>query len=350
LRTALDTGLEAYASLIASDFVSHFYGSIILFIGSSDNQLYAIKAKTGATVWRGTTGAAIFNSPVIAKDVVYVTSSDDKLYAFAASTGLLLWNVSLGTNTHVFSPLVANGIVFTASSSTISAFTALTGTAIWSTPTDLFAVSTPVESDGVVYVTTGNGSGYNEVRGFDAKNGDLIWKFAANYISSPPSIVKQTLYVGGVDELFSININTRELNWNDAVVSGDVNSAPTIANGVVYANAGETTYAIDASSGTNLWSDKLNPNAILQSSPVVVNGFVYIGTINGLYTFHLSNVKGQLSMTPRRQKKRRIEQVYEQAEKAGIVQLNEDEAGPYQAIPQPGAKFATGRPSRRAAV
>jgi hypothetical protein len=32
-----------------------------------------------------------------------------------------------------------------------------------------------------------------------------------------------------------------------------------------------------------------------------------------------------------------IELAYEQAEAAGIVQLNEDEAGPYQAIPQPGA-------------
>jgi len=31
-----------------------------------------------------------------------------------------------------------------------------------------------------------------------------------------------------------------------------------------------------------------------------------------------------------------IEQAYEQAEAAGIVQLCEDEAGPYQAIPQPG--------------
>jgi len=31
-----------------------------------------------------------------------------------------------------------------------------------------------------------------------------------------------------------------------------------------------------------------------------------------------------------------IEQAYKQAEAAGIVQLNEDEAGPYQAIPQPG--------------
>jgi hypothetical protein len=34
-----------------------------------------------------------------------------------------------------------------------------------------------------------------------------------------------------------------------------------------------------------------------------------------------------------------IEQAYEQAEAAGIVQLNEDEAGPYQAIPQPGVSW-----------
>jgi hypothetical protein len=35
-------------------------------------------------------------------------------------------------------------------------------------------------------------------------------------------------------------------------------------------------------------------------------------------------------------KKSLIERAYEQAEAAGIVQVNEDEAGPYQAIPQPG--------------
>jgi transposase len=39
------------------------------------------------------------------------------------------------------------------------------------------------------------------------------------------------------------------------------------------------------------------------------------------------------------EKKRWIELACEQAEAAGIVQLNEDEAGPYQAIPQPGASW-----------
>src|SRR6266567_8854306 len=44
-------------------------------------------------------------------------------------------------------------------------------------------------------------------------------------------------------------------------------------------------------------------------------------------------------MIQRRRKKRLIERACEQAEAAGIVQLNEDEAGPYQAIPQQGASW-----------
>lgn len=44
-----------------------------------------------------------------------------------------------------------------------------------------------------------------------------------------------------------------------------------------------------------------------------------------------------------------IEQAYEQAEAAGIVPLNEEEAGPYQAIAQPGASWQPeGHPARLA--
>jgi transposase len=47
-------------------------------------------------------------------------------------------------------------------------------------------------------------------------------------------------------------------------------------------------------------------------------------------------------------KTRRIEQAYEQAGAAGIMLLNEDEAGPYQALPQPGASWEPeGQPQRQ---
>jgi hypothetical protein len=48
------------------------------------------------------------------------------------------------------------------------------------------------------------------------------------------------------------------------------------------------------------------------------------------------------------EKQRLIELAYEQAERAGLVQLNEDEAGPYQAIPQPGIVWQPeGHPARQ---
>lgn len=47
-------------------------------------------------------------------------------------------------------------------------------------------------------------------------------------------------------------------------------------------------------------------------------------------------------------KTRRIEHAYEQTEAAGIMLLNEDEAGPYQALPQPGASWEPeGQPQRQ---
>jgi transposase len=48
------------------------------------------------------------------------------------------------------------------------------------------------------------------------------------------------------------------------------------------------------------------------------------------------------------EKQRLIELAYEQAERAGLVQLNEDEAGPYQAIPHPGIAWQPeGHPARQ---
>ena len=48
------------------------------------------------------------------------------------------------------------------------------------------------------------------------------------------------------------------------------------------------------------------------------------------------------------EKQRLIELAYEQAERAGLVQLNEDEAGPYQAMPQPGMSWQPeGHPARQ---
>ena len=46
--------------------------------------------------WSVTTGAAIFSSPAVANGVVYVGSEDDNLYALNAATGKKLWSFTTG--------------------------------------------------------------------------------------------------------------------------------------------------------------------------------------------------------------------------------------------------------------
>jgi outer membrane protein assembly factor BamB len=54
----------------------------VVYVGSGDNNLYALGATTGALLWKYTTGGAVESSPVVANGVVYVGSKDNNVYAF----------------------------------------------------------------------------------------------------------------------------------------------------------------------------------------------------------------------------------------------------------------------------
>ena len=125
----------------------------VVYVGSADNNVYALNAKTGALLWsnptgneliraRGgewgglcrlvrlhrvrierqdrrllwsyTTGGDVDSSPAVANGVVYVGSTDNNLYALNASTGAKLWSYATGDGV-LSSPAVANGVVYVGS-------------------------------------------------------------------------------------------------------------------------------------------------------------------------------------------------------------------------------------------
>ncbi len=57
-----------------------------MYVGSVDDNVYALNATTGAKVWSYTTGNNVNSSPAVSGTVVYVGSYDGKVYAFAGST------------------------------------------------------------------------------------------------------------------------------------------------------------------------------------------------------------------------------------------------------------------------
>jgi hypothetical protein len=85
-----------------------------VYVGSDDNNTYALNANNGTKLWSFTTGNEVLSSPAVANGVVYVGSEDSSLYALNATTGKVTWNYTTG-NEVLSSPAVANGTVYVGS-------------------------------------------------------------------------------------------------------------------------------------------------------------------------------------------------------------------------------------------
>jgi outer membrane protein assembly factor BamB len=57
----------------------------VVYVGSDDNNLYALNATTGAKLWSYTTGGYVDSSPSVVKGVVYVGSDDGNVYAIGSA-------------------------------------------------------------------------------------------------------------------------------------------------------------------------------------------------------------------------------------------------------------------------
>ena len=84
-----------------------------VYVGSGDENLYAVDGSNGSHKWNFTTGGAVSSSPAVGADgTVYVGSGDENLYAFDGSSGNLKWNFTTG-GVVAFSPAVgADGTIY----------------------------------------------------------------------------------------------------------------------------------------------------------------------------------------------------------------------------------------------
>ena len=61
----------------------------VVYVGSSDDGVFALNADTGTRKWLYVTGGAIVSSPVISNGVLFIGSGDSNVYALDAGTGKL---------------------------------------------------------------------------------------------------------------------------------------------------------------------------------------------------------------------------------------------------------------------
>ena len=101
----------------------------VVYVGSDDNNLYALNASTGAKMW----SYGALGSPAVWNGAVYVFSgfsNGDEVIGLNASTGALLW--TYGTNNGVSSPLtIANGVIYIGGGDEFYAVNASDGSQVW---------------------------------------------------------------------------------------------------------------------------------------------------------------------------------------------------------------------------
>ncbi len=261
----------------------------VVYVGSNDGKVYALNAATGAKLWSYTTNGAVYSSPAVVSDVVYEGSNDGKVYALNAITGAKVWSYT--TDSEVWSsPAVAGGVVYVGSNDgKVYALNAATGAKLWSFPTGGAVYSSPTVDGGMVFV----GSCNNNTYALNASTGSFIWSYLTNSaVYSSPAVADGKVYVGsgnigvglGNGTIYCLDASSGVFIWSYTTF-GWVESSPAVAGGVVYVGSNDgKVYALNATTGKLVWSYRTGDWVF--SSPAVANGIIYVGSLDGqVYAF-----------------------------------------------------------------
>ena len=239
----------------------------VVYVGSSDDNLYALRAKDGSKVWTFATKGPITSSPAVADGAVFVSSVDGNVYAVDAASGKAKWTLRTGGERRFTAPGIHGMIPRTES---------------MPDPFDVLT-SSPAVVDGTVYV----GSGDHNVYAIDARTGTVRWKFeTGDVVHASPAVAGGVVYVGSWDRyMYALDARSGAVVWKFA--TGDdrdtynqvgIAGSAAVSGGTVYFGCRDSHfYALDAAKGTLRWSHDHHGSWVI-ASPAVAAGVVYYPT------------------------------------------------------------------------
>lgn len=250
----------------------------------------AFDANTGDRRWITEIDENGRGAPAVDGDTVYALGSstdysavEDKptAHALDAETGDHVWQVDLVSNgnggSNNTSPTLVDGVLYTDLYDQVTAIDTETGEQYWLTDTSSTTTSTTV-ADGTVIV----GTRWEHLNALDAETGDVVWQYTDmdDTVRSHPTVADGTVYVTGADyELHALDLETGERQWRSE--TGSVYNGPTVVGDTVFvASYDGEIFAFDAADGEEVWSHQLDEEP-QRSSPIVVDGTLFVGTDGG---------------------------------------------------------------------
>ena len=235
--------------------------------------LHALDATNGATLW--TTGD-IGVSPVAAYDAgrVFVITHNGLLRAFDASNGTQVWTRQLSGQAFTSPPTATGGTVYVSGYPTMHAVSEQDGSIKWSTLNAGGDSSSPAVSANAVF----GAYSCNNVWALSPSTGAVLWHHTSSCFGGG----------GRTAVLFGGRLYARDEALSNATLDAGTGTQvdeflagpPSAFNGSTgYFLSGSTLEARDVNSGIVKWS--FTGDGTLSSAPIVVNGYVYIGSTGG---------------------------------------------------------------------
>jgi len=265
----------------------------IVYIGSSDANMYAIDFETGNQMWKYQSPDAIEATPCVVEGSVYVGCSDGFLYALDAKTGSFKWKYEtegeiLGAANWTRSPDGQSLWILVGSyDNRLHCVDSTSGQAVWTYETDNYINGSPTVADQktvfggcdaiihVVSLTDGT-----QVAGIDG----------GSYIAGSAAFLDGQIYVGNYDNVFvRADIATETIVWEYAESDSPFFSSPAIgADVVVFGGRDKRVHCVGRDDGKVIWT--FQTLGEVDSSAAICADKVVIGSEDGrLYVLKLSD-------------------------------------------------------------
>jgi outer membrane protein assembly factor BamB len=260
-----------------------------VYFGSSDGNVYALDAASGALRWKFATGGVVHASPALANGALYIGSWDTWFYALDAATGKEKWRFKTGEDEDIHnqtgiqgSAAVADGIVtFGCRDAKFYALDAATGKKLWAYDNKgSWVIASPAVRDGAVYVPTSDSGMFHA---FDAKTGAerFSLSFAHWPAFSSPALAGHFAYFGSSfrGKFYAVDLDKHAIAWEFETEANRKDGARFVAKD------GTPNYGADYSE--NFYDTAVATLVRMQdlggffASPVVGDGMVYAAGADG---------------------------------------------------------------------